>query len=121
MLVQCLRDAWPQVPINGVDRKYWIEQDGYEYITKLALQDDERIGTIGAVKSKYYALSASSALFKYLESAHQLTFGLHSLHIRYSTLEGTMLIDRDTAANLELVSNVSTTFSQCLSRLTDRI
>lgn len=58
------------------------------------------------VQNKYYALSAASALFKYLESRGR-TFGARSLKIRYLPLEGTMLIDSETAKNLELVENVS--------------
>lgn len=58
------------------------------------------------VQNKYYALSAASALFKYLESRGR-TFGARSLKIRYLPLEGTMLIDFETAKNLESVENVS--------------
>lgn len=124
MLVKCLRDAWRHVAIVGVDRKYWSEQAGFEFLTQLVFDDEERTPTIVAAKAKYvptrrscsrmldrssryYALSATSALFKYLESAHQLTFASKSLHVRFATLEGNMLIDRDTALNLELVSNAS--------------
>lgn len=58
------------------------------------------------LKNKYYALSAASALFKYLEDKNR-TFSARSLKIRYLPLEGTMLIDAETAKNLELVENVS--------------
>lgn len=66
------------------------------------------------LQNKYYALSAASALFKYLESRGR-TFGARSLKIRYLPLEGTMLIDSETAKNLELVENVSLLLvSSCL-------
>ncbi|KAK4701951.1 hypothetical protein P7C70_g4276, partial [Phenoliferia sp. Uapishka_3] len=85
MLVRSLRDAWKDTPIVPVARKYWNEQ---------------------IVKSKFYALTAVSALFKYLDSAHALIFPPRSLRINYTPLEGTCLIDTDTASNLELVSNL---------------
>jgi len=59
-----------------------------------------------SIKNKYYALSAASALFKWLETRGR-TFQARSLKIRYLPLEGTMLIDSETAKNLELVENVS--------------
>lgn len=52
MLVRCLRDAWKHVGIVGVDRKYWSEQAGFEYLTQLTLDDEERTGTINGAKPK---------------------------------------------------------------------
>ncbi|KAL8279193.1 hypothetical protein RQP46_008449 [Phenoliferia psychrophenolica] len=105
MLVRSLRAAWPDTPIQPVARKFWNEQTGFEFLTQLTVNDEERTGTILAIKSKFYALSALSALFKYLES-QALVFPPRSLRISYSPLEGTCLIDGDTAANLELVFNL---------------
>ena len=53
MLVKCLRDAWKHVAIVGVDRKYWSEQAGFEFLTQLVFDDEERTPTIVAAKSKY--------------------------------------------------------------------
>ena len=55
---------------------------------------------------KYYALSAASALFKYLEITKNWVFAPKSLRIKYLPPEGTMLIDADSVKNLELVGNV---------------
>ena len=55
-----------------------------------------------------YALSAASALFKYLES-ERIAFPNGSLRISYHPLEGTCLIDHDTINYLELVTNVGPT------------
>ena len=79
---------------------------GYEYLTKLILQDEQRTGTIMAARTKYYALGACSALFKYLESSHSLVFPPRTLRMSYQPLDGTCLIDTDSARNLELVTNV---------------
>lgn len=80
---------------------------GYEFIAQLILHDEKRTATILAVKTKYYALAAASALFKYLETTYSLAFPPRSLRIEYAPLEGTCMIDVDTAVNLELVANVS--------------
>ncbi|GAA5943208.1 hypothetical protein JCM1841_002073 [Sporobolomyces salmonicolor] len=97
MLVRTIQEACPEVPVIGIMRKYWNEQ--------LTVHDDERISTLTSVKPKYYALSAACALFKYLET-QSLTFSPRSLLIRYAPLEGTCLVDADSAKNLELVGNL---------------
>ena len=54
---------------------------------------------------RYYALSAVSALLKYVEFRH-VVFAPHSLGIRYTPIDGTMLIDTETTRNLELLRNL---------------
>lgn len=56
---------------------------------------------------RYYALSAASALFKHAEGKLNTRFAAASLRIRYVQVEGTMMIDPETARNLELVGNMS--------------
>lgn len=58
--------------------------------------------------ARYYALSAASALFKHTELRLNTRYAANSLLIRYTQVEGTMLIDSGTARNLELVGNMST-------------
>lgn len=55
---------------------------------------------------RYYALSAISALFKHSETKLNTRYAAHSLRVRYTPVEGTMLIDNDSARNLELIGNV---------------
>ena len=62
MLVKCLRDAWKHVAIVGVDRKYWSEQAGFEFLTQLVFDDEERTPTIVAAKAKYVAIVAPAQL-----------------------------------------------------------
>lgn len=103
---------------------------GLEFILQLCVEDDERAGTILAVSNKYvahtptlihlfesgtpryYALSAACALFKYAESGMNVRFAAASLRIRYVPVDGTMMVDPDTARNLELVGNMSSKRSQ---------
>ena len=56
---------------------------------------------------RYYALSAACALFKYAEAQMNTRFAPASLRIKYIAVEGTMMIDPDTARNLELVDNMT--------------
>ena len=55
---------------------------------------------------RYYALSAASALFKYVEIRLNIQFASGSLRIRFIPVEGTMMIDPETARNLEVVDNM---------------
>ncbi|GAA6014971.1 hypothetical protein JCM11491_002377 [Sporobolomyces phaffii] len=105
LLVRCIADEFPQTSIIPVARKYWDENAGYEFLTQLSAKDHERLNTVETTKSKYYALSAICALFKYLDT-QGVAFSPHSLKIRYAPFEGTCLIDFDSAKNLELVQNV---------------
>ena len=98
-------------------------QPGLDFILQLCVEDDERAGTILAVSNKcaytspigshltrnhrYYALAATCALFKHAESKLNARFAAGSLRIRYVPVEGTMMIDPDTARNLELVGNMT--------------
>ncbi|KAH9891206.1 muts domain V-domain-containing protein [Cubamyces lactineus] len=107
VLVQCITDEFDGVPIEPVMRKYWNENAGLEFVSQLTVDDDERAATLVAVSNKYYALSAASALFKHAELRLNTRYASSSLRIRYTQVEGTLLVDPDTARNLELVSNLS--------------
>jgi DNA mismatch repair protein MSH4 len=97
---------------------------GIEFINQLCVEDDERAATILAASNKYipspsfsnfhsldadryYALSAACALFKHSECRFNTRYAAFSLRIRYVPIEGTMMIDPDTARNLELVGNMA--------------
>ena len=56
---------------------------------------------------RYYALSATCALFKHVENKLSMRFSPASLRIRYVQVDGTMMIDSETARNLELVGSMS--------------
>ncbi|KAJ7353331.1 muts domain V-domain-containing protein [Mycena albidolilacea] len=107
MLVEYIYEEFPGVPVEPIGRKYWNEINGLEFISQLCVEDDERAGTLLAVANKYYALSAVCALFKHAETKLNTRFASGSLRIRYVPVEGTMMIDPDTARNLELVGNMS--------------
>ncbi|TFY70152.1 hypothetical protein EVG20_g2859 [Dentipellis fragilis] len=112
LLVQCIQDEFPNVPVDAVLRKYWNDDAGLQFINQLCVQDSERAATLVAASNKYYALSAASALFKHVEVKLNTRFAPGSLRIRFVAVEGTMMIDPETARNLELVGNMSQQKSQ---------
>lgn len=83
-----------------------LSKTGYEYLTRLIVHSDDRLAILTACRNQYYSLSAAGALFHWLEQAQGLAFAPRTLRIEYEAPEGTCLIDADSAANLELVSNV---------------
>ncbi|KAL0068031.1 MutS protein msh4 [Marasmius tenuissimus] len=107
MLVELIQEEFQGVPVETLPRKYYNEQSGLEFIQQLCVDDEERAGTILAISDKYYALSASSALFKYAEIRLNTRFASASLRIRYVPVDGTMMIDPESAKNLELVGNMA--------------
>ncbi|KAJ6630078.1 muts domain V-domain-containing protein [Mycena sp. CBHHK59/15] len=107
MLVEFIYEEFPGVPVEPIGRKHWNETGGLEFISQLCVEDDERAGTLLAVANKYYALSAACALFKHAETKLNTRFASASLRIRYVPVDGTMMIDPETARNLELVGNMS--------------
>ncbi|TBU46298.1 muts domain V-domain-containing protein [Dichomitus squalens] len=107
LLVQCIMDEFDGIPVEPVMRKYWSDTAGLDFVNQLMVDNDEHASTLLAVSNKYYALSAASALFKHAELRLNIRFSASSLLIRYTQVEGTMMIDPDTALNLELVGNMS--------------
>ncbi|KAJ7591554.1 muts domain V-domain-containing protein [Mycena floridula] len=97
LLVEFIQEEFPGVPLETI----------VEFVQQLCVEDDERTGTLLAVSNKYYALSACSALFQYAETKLNTHFAASSLRIRYVPVDGTMMIDPETARNLELVGNMS--------------
>ena len=91
--------------ITLLDRRYWAETTGIEYIKQLAFAEDvESIKT--AVSGNYYAVCCFAAVIKYVELAMAKTFPFRSLRIKYEPSEGSMMIDLSTIHSLELVQNL---------------
>ncbi|KAK0475108.1 muts domain V-domain-containing protein, partial [Armillaria novae-zelandiae] len=106
-LVEFIREEFPSVPLEPMGRKYWNELSGMQFIDQLCVEDDERAGTLMAIRDKYFALSATAALFKHAEAKLNTRFAAGSLLIRYVPVDGTMMIDPETVRNLELVGNMA--------------
>lgn len=88
-----------------LDRRYWSETTGLEYIQQLAFsQDVDTMKT--AVNGNYFAVCCFAAVMKYTELANNKTFPFHSLRMKYEPSEGSMMIDLATIKSLELVQNL---------------
>ncbi|EME80300.1 uncharacterized protein MYCFIDRAFT_189891 [Pseudocercospora fijiensis CIRAD86] len=91
--------------ITLLDRKYWAESTGLDYIQQLGFSEDvESIKT--AVEGNYYSVCCFAAALKYAEIAMMKTFHFHALRIKYEPSEGSMMIDLSTIRALELVQNL---------------
>lgn len=88
-----------------LDRHYWSETTGLDYIHQLAFrQDVDSIKT--AITGNYYAVCCFAAALKYTELGLAKTFPMHSMRISYQPSEGSMTIDLATIKSLELVQNL---------------
>ena len=97
-----------------LDRRYWAETTGIEYIQQLAFAED--VDTLRtAVSGNYFAVCSFAAVLKYIELGMAKVFPLRSLRIKYEPSEGSMMIDLSTIHSLELVQNLHTAKSRdCL-------
>ncbi|WWC89183.1 uncharacterized protein L201_004101 [Kwoniella dendrophila CBS 6074] len=101
-------EEYLELKCDLLSREWWNSESGTTYILDLSLPDEVRASTLMASADKYYALCATSALFKFLENRQGVFYDKETLQIRYTTSEGTMFIDTETAKNLELVKNILT-------------
>ncbi|KAF2474591.1 uncharacterized protein BDR25DRAFT_383924 [Lindgomyces ingoldianus] len=88
-----------------LDRRYWAESVGIEYIQQLAFAEDVEAIKI-SVSGNYYAVCCIAAVLKYIELGLRKTFPFHSLRIKYEPSEGSMMVDVSTIYSLELVQNL---------------
>ncbi|KAF2710446.1 hypothetical protein K504DRAFT_481523 [Pleomassaria siparia CBS 279.74] len=88
-----------------LDRRYWAESTGLEYIQSLAFLEDVEAFKI-SVSGNYYAVCSIAAVIKFIELGLNKTFPIHSLRFKYETSEGSMMVDISTIYSLELVQNL---------------
>ncbi|KAL9010756.1 MAG: hypothetical protein Q9173_004335, partial [Seirophora scorigena] len=91
--------------VTVIDRKYWSETAGLEYIQRLAFKQDVEAIKV-SVGGNFYATCCIAAVLKYIELALSFSFAFHSLRFKYETSEGSMMIDLSTIASLELIQNL---------------
>ncbi|KAL9002987.1 MAG: hypothetical protein Q9188_004105 [Gyalolechia gomerana] len=95
----------PYLRITVIDRKYWSETSGLEYIQQLAFKQDVEAIKV-SVGGNFYATCCIAAVLKYIELALSFSFAFHSLRFKYETSEGSMMIDLSTISSLELIQNL---------------
>ncbi|KAB5551011.1 DNA mismatch repair protein-like protein MutS [Coniochaeta sp. 2T2.1] len=88
-----------------LDRRYWSEKTGLEYLQDLAFRDDVEAIKV-AIEGNFYATCSLSAALKYLEGEFQVRFAPHGLRIKYQSPEATMMIDLSAIVSLELIQNL---------------
>ncbi|KAF2206079.1 hypothetical protein GQ43DRAFT_406197 [Delitschia confertaspora ATCC 74209] len=97
-----------------LDRRYWAESRGLEYINQLAFSEDVEAINI-SVSGNYFAVCCMAAVVKYIELGLSITFPFHSLRVKYEPSEGSMMIDVSTVRSLELIQNLQNAKSRdCL-------
>ncbi|KAI1118957.1 muts domain V [Nemania sp. NC0429] len=104
-LLSIIEVELPGTVIEPLDRKYWSEYDGLEFIQSLAFRDDLEAIKV-AIGGNFYATCSFAAAVKYVELSCRVTIAAHSLRIRYQPSENTMMIDLSTIHSLELIQNI---------------
>ncbi|XP_063249673.1 mutS protein homolog 4-like isoform X3 [Prinia subflava] len=102
-LFNLITEHFKNVTFSTVQRKYFNETKGLEYIEQLCASEFSTI--FMEVQSKYYSLAAAAALLKYVEFIQNAVYAPKSLKVRFQGSEKTAMIDSSSAQNLELVIN----------------
>ncbi|ETN38840.1 uncharacterized protein HMPREF1541_06880 [Cyphellophora europaea CBS 101466] len=91
--------------LTEMNRKYWVEGSGHEYIQRLAFPDDLESLKVSA-GGNFFATCCFAAAMNYAELAMNVTFAPQTLRIRFESSEGSMMIDLSTISSLELIQNL---------------
>ncbi|XP_071605916.1 mutS protein homolog 4 isoform X3 [Heliangelus exortis] len=102
-LFSLITEHFKNVTFTTVQRKYFNETKGLEYIEQLCASEFSTI--FMEIQSKYYCLAAAAALLKYVEFIQNSVYAPKSLKVRFQGSEKTAMIDSSSAQNLELVIN----------------
>ncbi|KAJ9604986.1 MutS protein msh4 [Cladophialophora chaetospira] len=93
------------IAMTSIDRKYWSELSGHEYVQYLAFPDDLESLKL-SIAGNYFATCCFSAAMKYIDMSMGMTFATQTLRIKFEPSEGSMMIDLSTMASLELIQNL---------------
>ncbi|XP_033642505.1 mutS protein homolog 4-like [Asterias rubens] len=103
-LFKLISDNFHNTSIATVQRKYFNETKGLQYIKHLCVSDFSSVEM--EITSKYYCLAAAAALLKYVEFIQNIVYAPNSLKVVFRGSEQSTMIDSTTARNLELVQNM---------------
>ncbi|KAM7403012.1 hypothetical protein PAMA_003775 [Pampus argenteus] len=106
-LFNLITENFPGVAFTAIQRRYFNERKGLEYIQQLCAPE---FGTVlmevqAKYASGYYCLAAAAALLKYLEFIQNSVYAAKSLKVSFKGSEQTAMIDSASATNMELVVN----------------
>ncbi|XP_076835173.1 mutS protein homolog 4 isoform X2 [Brachyhypopomus gauderio] len=102
-LYNLITENFPSVAFTAIQRKYFNEKKGLEYIQQLCAPEFNTV--VMEVQTKYYCLAAAAALLKYFEYIQNCVYAPKSLKVSFTGSEKTAMIDSVSARNLELVVN----------------
>ncbi|XP_028588893.2 mutS protein homolog 4 isoform X5 [Podarcis muralis] len=102
-LFSLITENFKNVTFTTVQRKYFHETKGLEYIEQLCIPEFSTV--LMEVQSKYYCLAAVAAVLKYVEFIQNSVYAPKSLKISFHGSEQTAMIDSTSAINLELITN----------------
>ncbi|XP_072690195.1 mutS protein homolog 4 isoform X3 [Canis lupus baileyi] len=102
-LFTLITENFKNVNFTTIQRKYFNETKGLEYIEQLCITEFSTV--LMEVQSKYYCLAAVAALLKYVEFIQNSVYAPKSLKICFQGSEQTAMIDSSSAQNLELLIN----------------
>jgi DNA mismatch repair protein MSH4 len=85
-----IRKEVPQTPVVPLQRRLFNEAKGLQRIQHLVV--DQFSSVIHTVTQKYYSLSATAALVKYVELVKAVVFTPKSLKIEFQGSEKTVMI-----------------------------
>ena len=99
-----VNENFESITKTTVQRHYFNESKGLNYIEKLAIKENSSV--VMNLRSKYYCLAACGALIKYIEHSQKVIYAPNSLKVVFKGSDQTTLIDVNTAALLELTTNL---------------
>ncbi|TNN08000.1 MutS protein 4 isoform 2 [Schistosoma japonicum] len=102
-LVKVLLSLRSDMNLNGVNRNHFNDKQGLYYLRRLC--HPHFIPSIYAIKEKFYALSALSALLNYAEETHGLIYAPKSMKFSFTGSVKSTMIDYKSANHLGLVRN----------------
>ncbi|EFP77163.2 uncharacterized protein PGTG_03119 [Puccinia graminis f. sp. tritici CRL 75-36-700-3] len=104
-----LKHLFPTVPLTVLPRASFASEKGYNLLQEFCSPGPQSDATLAEVRQKYYALGAASAVIDWIHKRFIQTgkshWEKHSLNVKWLSVEGCMLIDRNTALDLELINN----------------
>lgn len=102
-LFKFLSDQLPYANLSSVQRKYFNEAKGLEYVKQLCVPEYNTVEM--EVASKYYCLATAAALLKYVEFIQNIVYAPGSVKVVFKGSEKTTIVDASTIKNLELIQN----------------
>nr|XP_057947265.1 mutS protein homolog 4 isoform X4 [Doryrhamphus excisus] len=102
-LFSLITENFQGVAFTAIQRKYFNEKKGLEYIQQLCAPEFSTV--LMEVQAKYYCLASAAALLKYLEFIQNSVYATKSLKVSFKGSEQTAMIDSASASNMELVVN----------------